>query len=1098
MKKLFTLLCFCAMTLMVLADKQVHGVVVDETGEPVIGASIQVVGTSLGTISDANGAFSLSVPNDTKTLKVTYVGKQDTEVEAKANVRVVLRDNAEVIQEIVVTGYGNVAKGSFVGSTQAVDADVIDKKSPSEATSALRGEVAGVQSYTGSAQPGKGTTIVIRGPGSVNASATPLYVVDGMPFDGDISSIDPSDIASMTVLKDATATSLYGSRGSNGVVLITTKKGTSGEEGKIDVDVRYGGNMHILPMYDVISTPEEYVLLGWQGMFNAAYSGNIDQAMKNANTKMKSFLGQGKGYYNMWNVTGDQLVNTNLYKRGDHQLEFNPAVQRKAGYETLDSWKDAMFRVGQKVDASVKFRGGSEHLTYYTSFGYLLDQGYYKNSDFQRFNVRSNLEYNPKKWLKASLNIQYAYTTMNAAKQGSDMDNGFAYVNGMPSLYQVYERDESGNKIWDPITNTYRFDYGMHQGYGRPFGSGINPAASLILDQEKNVAHNLVANAGFEIKLYDGLKAVANVSAMYYGAKANDLSNKYYGNAAGIGYVTQQNVNYFVLYAQQQLEYGKTFDVHSIRALVGHETQLSMSDMIYGHKSTIAQPNSPELSNAITMLSVEGNSSSEAMESYLATVSYSYDERYLFTANYRADGSSKFAKDHRWGHFGSVGIGWNFTNESFTEPIQEWVRNGKLRLSWGVLGNQEIGNYYYSDHYSIVNADGNGTLGYVWTYKGNPNLTWERSQVLDLGLEFDISKYLSAEIDYFYKYTDNLLFSRYVAPSLGYAGIYVNDGAMSNQGIEFQFKAHAVDTRNVKLDIRLNGAHYANKMVKMPTDHYEDGVAVPMVMSGGMSVGHSGYEYYLPEYAGVDPTTGQAQYYVYYDANKYDWEAQGGFDPSNSDLEEATIAENGTPNYINSVHEYELKNPNANIQKTVVSGSASTYAGSTYVGKSALPALDGGLGLDLEVYGVTLSVSTSYRIGGYGYDNSYAQLMSTDQIGQYNWHVDIRNAWTPFHTDTDIPRLSNGADKYATMASTRFLTSNSYFAINNISLGYRFPKKLIEKIKLQSLQFNVSADNLAIASARKGYNPMTSFSGSSDSYQYTPLTAITGGFKLTF
>jgi hypothetical protein len=521
--------------------------------------------------------------------------------------------------------------------------------------------------------------------------------------------------------------------------------------------------------------------------------------------------------------------------------------------------------------------------------------------------------------------------------------------------------------------------------------------------------------------------------------------------------------------------------------MVGHETTYFTYNYEVGQKNNIVLDDIPEFSNAVNMDAVEGYTRTSTLESALVTLTYDYDGRYLITANYRADGSSKFAKGHRWGHFGSVGGAWNFTNESFMSDYKDWIKNGKLRLSWGVLGNQDIGDMLFADQYTIENV--NGEKAYAWSYKGNPELTWERTSTIDFGLEFSVAKYLDVEFDYFYKKTDNMLFPRYVAPSLGYGGYYVNDAAMENQGIEFNLKAHLVDTRNVKLDLRVNGGYYRNKMLLMPIDGYdENGEEMRQIMSGGMSVGHSVADWYMPHYEGVNEE-GEATYTAYYDANK------GNFGTTSADL----IAEGETgDNYIASVYEYKLKNPNADIQTTSVSGRYSNYAGNNYTGKSFMPDLDGGFGIDLEAYGVTLSISCAYRIGGYGYDNQYALLMHSDNIGSKNWHKDIMNSWTENNTKTDVPRLSNGNDLYANMGSDRFLTSNSYLSLNSINLGYKFPKKLIEKIKLNNLQVWVAANNLAIATARKGYNPMMSVDGSNGYNDYSPLSTIMGGIKVQF
>ena len=1100
MKKIFTLLFLAALSMGLYAEKQVSGVVVDAKGEPVIGASIQAKGTTQGTISDYDGKFEMEVPESVKTLVVSFVGMATQEVAAGKNIKVVMSENSEVIQEVVVTGYGTVSKGAYAGSAQAVKAEDIEKKNPSDVTKALAGEVAGVQVVTSSGQPGTVASIRIRGIGSISANSSPLYVVDGIPLDaGSVSSIDPGDIASTTILKDATATSLYGSRGANGVVLITTKKGSSnGDEGKIEIDVKGGANMRLLPMYDVIDSPEDYIVLCWQSLYNERSLTKASPSEQKSITYANSRLFGANGIpaiYNIWNQPGNLLINA-YDAAGNINPSFKSTVSRLDAYKTMDSWYNTLFHNGLKLEATAKISGGNEKLNYYTSFGYLKDEGYYTASDFQRFNTRANINYQAKKWLKGGLNIQYSYASINNPVQDDNAaNNGFLFVNEIPPIYPVYVRDANGNIAIDPKTGGKMYDYGdngvenIGQEGGRPYSFGINPAGALQWDKQRTVRHQTVANAFLEFKLYEGLKFTVNAGVQYMNNRINSLTNKYYGDAAGVGRIGNAQYNYLAFTSNQLLEYNKSFNEHTIRLMAGHETTYFNYNYQYGYKKKIVMDEYPELSNAVSMDAVEGYARTSTLESALATVTYDYDNRYLITANYRADGSSKFAKGHRWGHFGSVGGAWNFTNEHFMEGTEaaDWLKNGKLRLSWGVLGNQDIGDMMFTDQYNIENVD--GEKAYIWSYKGNPELTWERTSTVDLGLEFSIAKYLDAEFDFFYKKTDNMLFPRYVAPSLGYGGYYVNDAAMENHGIEFDLKGHLLDMRNIKLDLRVNGGYYRNKMLQMPIDGYnEDGTEKRMVMSGGMSVGHSTADYYMIHYEGVGED-GQAAYTAYYDANK------GGFGHTSADLIED--GESGD-NYIASVYEYKLKNPNADIQTTTVYSGDYTYAGSNYVGKSYMPDLDGGFGLDFEAYGVTLSISCSYRIGGYGYDNMYALLMHNEKIGKRNWHKDIRNAWTETNTNTNIPRLSNGADDGTNAASDRFLTSNSFLSLNNINLGYKFPKKWIEKIKLTNLQVWVAADNLAIATARRGYNPMMSASGTNGYNDYSPLSTVMGGIKVQF
>ena len=1099
MKKIFTLLFLAALSLGLYAEKQVSGVVVDAKGEPVIGASIQAKGTTQGTISDYDGKFEMDVPESVKTLVVSFVGMATQEVAAGKNIKVVMSENSEVIQEVVVTGYGTVSKGAYAGSAQAVKAEDIEKKNPSDVTKALAGEVAGVQVVTSSGQPGTVASIRIRGIGSISANSSPLYVVDGIPLDaGSVSSIDPGDIASTTILKDATATSLYGSRGANGVVLITTKKGSSnGDEGKIEVDVKAGANMRLLPMYDVIDSPEDYIVLCWQSLYNERRVCKGQLEAQSVSYAKNHLFGSGgiPTIYNLWDKAGNLLINP-YDAAGNVNPSFDKTISRLDAYKTMDSWYNTLFHNGLKLETTAKISGGNEKLNYYTSFGYLKDEGYYTASDFQRFNTRANINYQAKKWLKGGLNIQYSYASINNPVQDDDAaNNGFLFVNEIPPIYPVYVRDANGNIAIDPKTGGKMYDYGdngvenIGQEGGRPYSFGINPAGALQWDKQRTVRHQTAATAFLEFKLYEGLKFTVNAGVQYMNNRINSLTNKYYGDAAGVGRIGNAQYNYLAFTSNQLLEYNKTFNEHTIRLMAGHEITYFNYNYQYGYKKKIVMDEYPELSNAVSMDAVEGFARTSTLESALATVTYDYDNRYLITANYRADGSSKFAKGHRWGHFGSVGGAWNFTNEHFMEGTEaaDWLKNGKLRLSWGVLGNQDIGDMMFTDHYDVENV--NGEKAYVWSYKGNPELTWERTSTVDLGLEFSIAKYLDAEFDFFYKKTDNMLFPRHVAPSLGYGGYYVNEAAMENHGIEFDLKGHLLDMRNIKLDLRVNGGYYRNKMLQMPIDGYnEDGTEKRMVMSGGMSVGHSTADYYMIHYEGVSEK-GEAAYTAYYDANK------GGFGHTSADLIED--GETGD-NYIASVYEYKLKNPNADIQTTTVYSGDYTYAGSNYVGKSYMPDLDGGFGLDFEAYGVTLSISCSYRIGGYGYDNMYALLMHSEKIGKRNWHKAIKNAWTETNTNTNIPRLSNGADDGANAASDRFLTSNSFLSLNNINLGYKFPKKWIEKIKLTNLQVWVAADNLAIATARRGYNPMMSASGTNGYNDYSPLSTVMGGIKVQF
>lgn len=1098
-------------------EATISGTVVDAAGEPVIGASVQVKGAeAIGTTTDFDGNFTIKLPAGNKTLVFKSMGLNTVEMAAKNGMRVTMSEEVTEIEEVMAVAYGTSTKKSFAGSATVVKGETLEKKNPSDVTKALAGEVAGVQVVSSSGQPGSTASVRIRGIGSISSSMSPLYVVDGIPFDGDISGIDPSDIASTTVLKDATATSLYGARGANGVILITTKKGNSGE-GKIDIDVKYGGNMRLIPMYETITDPQRYVELCWEGLANQLGSGEKASAVL-----FKSGSGGLPAAYNRWTLPGDKLVDPYTGK-------FFDGVQLKQGYidDPEKGWKDAIFRNGDKVEANLKIHGGSEKTTYYTSFGYLKDEGYYIGSDFDRLTARVNVDHQAKKWLKGNLNMSYAYSHYNAPGQSGNMNNGFAYVNECPAIYPVFLRDANGYRLYDSkITNPdgshpYAYDYGdVDQNgnvIGRKYGNGINPAGALQYDKDRTESHQLAANGMLEVTFYKGLKLQTNFGVQFVGSNNSDLTNCYYGDAAGVGRISKTQSNYLSFTWNQILSYTTDFNGrdHNLDVFVAHETGYVSSSSMYASQNYTARPEGLELSNAIEMSGIASQTNKATLESYFAQAKYNYKQRYFFYGNLRADGSSRFAPGRRWGVFGAVGLAWMVTNESFMEDV-DVLRNLKIKASWGSLGNQNISLFMYTNQYAINNVD--GQVGYSLGYIGNPDITWEHSSMWNAGFEMSLSKYADIEFDYFHKTTDNMLFSRAVAPSLGYSSYYVNEGAMVNQGVEFQVNVHAVDMKQVKFDIRLNGAYYDNKITKMPLDNNEK----PLDWSNGFSLGHSPYDYYTTEYCGVDGATGEALYTLYYNP---------------ADLVQGTF--NEAYDYISSVHRYILEhwvtdeakynelvskgqycvlvdkatqqkyldNPNLILEKTTTKNY--NYASSFYIGKSAIPKLQGGFGFDLSVYGVELNASFQYSLGGYGSDAAYELLMHSGPSGETNWHKDIENRWTSEigekwssmsaeERSKVIPRLSNGEDNYANSGSTRFVNSSDYLTLSNIRIGYSFPKKWMEKAHLNSLSVFVSGDNLFCLSIRKGYIPMASFTGSSDTYQYSPLSTIMGGIKISF
>jgi len=1086
-------------------DKTVSGTVIDDaTKQPLPGVTVMVEGTTIGTITDTDGKFEITLPEGSNILVFEYTADYITQKKpAKNGMSVLLVSDTKVLDDLTVVGYNTVKDKGYAGSAQKLDGKEIEKKNPSEITKAIAGEFAGVQVATTTGQPGQQSSVRLRGVSSINSTTNPLYVVDGVPYGADISSIDPGDIASTTVLKDATATALYGARGANGVVLITTKKGTAGAEGKIDIDVKFGLNMRLIPLYETITDPVQYTELAWMGLYTSSLTSNkvTEENWKYNNTAArfadKNLFG-ADGFSPAYNPFRNQFGE----RSGENLVD--PATGKFfPGYSyiyTPEKWADHIFHTGKKYEATVKFSGGSEKTTYFTSFGFLNDEGYYIQSDWKRFNVRSNIDFQPKKWLNGNINIAYAYNIQNMPGQRDNMNSGFQYVNGMPPIYPVFLRDADGNKVWDDKINDWKYDYGDEMGYSRPYGWGINPAGALQLDRLRHTYHNLVAQTRWEVELYKDLKFSATVGYMYIGQTSEELTNPFYGDAQGIGRLEKTFISYMGLVGNQLLRYKKTIkNDHNIDALLGHESQIEITSVNYAERSQLFDPYGIEFDNAAITDNVGGDKTNEMMDSYFAQFRYNYKERYFAEINGRYDGSSKFRPGSRWGAFGSVGASWLISSEPFMKPVKRWLSTLKLRASYGTLGNQDTGSFLWTNIYRLRSLDSKPALS--WYRPGNPNITWERVNGFDLGLEFTILKdRLDAEVIFYDRTTKNLIMSIPSAPSIGIGAIPTNDGILNNRGVELALKSKLVKTRDVELSLRLNLAHNKTQMVKMQSE-YRWGEMRPVISP---AADYDFHAIFYPQFLGVADWVdlnkdgkktadecGISQWLAYYDLNDPTWL-------------------DGSTKYITNLYHYlhadtvggGLIHPNARVVKDTVNDPR--FAGIAYTGKKTRPDVFGGFGLDLTAHGFEFSFFFNYQIGGYMVDYVYQAMMEDQTLGSYAWHKDMLKAWNPITGNTSnltVPRVSAGLDSRYWMAnssSTRFLTSNSALQLANVRIGYTFPSKWTKKALMNSASIYFSADNLFVVTARKGYFPFSYFEGGSDRSQYIPLSTVMVGIKLQF
>lgn len=1066
---ILTLLLVLVAQISFAQQQTITGTVTDEQGLPLPGVNVLVEGTNRGAQTDFEGDYSIAASQG-ETIVYSYVGFETVKhvVGDITTIDVILAQDAAELEEVVVVGYGTATKRSFTGTATVVSGENLERKNVSDVSKALTGEVAGVRVINTSGQPGSAGTIRIRGIGSVNGNRDPLYVVDGVPFSGTIASINPSDIASTTILKDAAATAIYGARGANGVVVINTRGGREGTA-VIEVDLKSGQNFSLLDRSEVISDPDEFLALSWEALYNRGVASGAADPAAFANERLFSASGLDPRY-NFYNVPGNEIIDpaTGMVR---------PGLERKY---TPEDWEDYAFQPATRTEANLKISGGGEKSTYYTSFGYLDDQGYSINSDYERISARMSVNHEVKEWLSGSMDLGYSLSETNNLGQSEDSGSVFWFVDNIPSIYPLFLRDENGAVIPDPYFGGNVYDFGE----GRGFGALTNAIAGAYQDLNNSVRHDINANIFFKADITDGLAFETRFGAQYFNSNLDSRGNPFYGGSAGQnGSLFKQQTERLSYNFLQLLRYNKNFGSHTIEALAAHESNSFAQSLLWASKSNLVVPDATELNQGVVNNPPGSYTFDYTLESYFAQLNYDFNDTYFLSGTVRRDGSSRFLKD-KWGNFGSVGAAWVVSNEGFMQDLGVF-EFFKLKASYGLLGDQAgVGYYPGADLFNVDNL--NDEISLSFNTKGNPDLTWETSKMFQTGFEFELGNYLEGAFDYYNKKTEDQIFERRVAPSLGYAIIQVNDGVLQNQGFEFSLTGHLVRTEDFYVDLSVNGEIIENEMLEMPIDPTTGEQKILDIQgSYGRAVGHSIYDYYMREYAGVDPATGEGMWYTHFvDANG-DGRPTGGLMSDGGEI-------------IESLFEYLNSNPEmaGDVEKTTT--KSYSLATEKFVGKSAIPDVRGALNLSTGFGNFDLSAQLLYQFGGYGYDFQYARMMHNDVIGSNNWHVDIRDRWQEPGDITDVPRISSNLDANVASTSTRFLRKLDYVSLNNVRLGYSIPTNYIEDIGMSAFNIWVSGDNLALFSDRAGWNPQTSETGGSDWYTYSPLSTITAGVRVKF
>ena len=1047
MKKLFMLLiAICAISLGMSAQQVVRGQVTDPNGEPLIGATVQPVGGGNGAATDVNGEFSLNVPYGVKTLKVSYVGYKTQELPVQPSMAITMSDSGTALDEVMVVAYGTAKKTSYTGSAEAVTNKKLELRPVTDATKALEGNVAGLQVTSASGQPGSSPNIQIRGYGSINAYSTPLYVVDGAPFDGNLSSINPSDIESMTVLKDASAAALYGARGANGVVMITTKKGV---EGRSNIMWRstFGWSSRATKRYQHVDQ-KEYVQLVYEALRNEAIdNGNSwKEAEAIARGKLSSTLG-GEQYNPFKNYSWDQLIDPATgYVRTDAKSAWD------------EDWYDSVIRNNAfRHEHQLQVTGGSEHAQYLMSLSYLNEDGILKTTNYERYTGRANITSQITDWLGANINVSLAHAMQNFSDyDGTSTSNPWYTAQFINPLLPVYLKDIEGKTVYDADGNI-QYDWGEATPNGTRPGSMTDFSSLGMLMLDKAYAKRDVAGLrtglvlGSDLAKYgwrQGLKLAANFSMDYQNRNNTNYMNSQHGNQANAGGLLEKYNRRIQSYTfNQLLTWDRTFGDHTIGLLAGHEWYAYEFNYLVAGKTNLVD-GIYELRPATTLLEADSYTDKYRIDSYFGRINYNYGGRYFLSGSLRQDASSRFHRDHNKGIFWSVGANWRVSGEKFMQNVG-WINNLSVKASFGEQGNDMLQTYYAWQSLYNLSYSNATNIGALIASLENQLVSWEKSQNFNAGFDAILFNHrMQLNVDFYNRLTKNMLLNRPMALSTGFSGFMDNVGDMRNRGVEASLRITPVRTADFEWNITMIGTHNKNKVIKL-TKEAPELVSGVRVIKEGMPI----YTYYMPKSAGVDPSNGHSLYWA------YEKDDDGNMKP-------------GTEYITDS---YSIAN------------TCKYYQGSRQ------PDIFGSLGTDFSWRGLTLSVLTTYSLGGKVFDGLYQSDMNLWYLSS-TWNKNMMRRWQKPGDVTDVPR-STIAESIAN--TDRFLIDASYFAIKNITLAYALPMSWVSKLGMTGARIFGSVDNLALFTHLDGLDPQYNFSGGTD-YNYSPNRTYTVGIELNF
>ena len=1046
----------------------IKGVVLDANKEAVIGASVMIKGSKQGTMTDVNGGFSLNGVKASDRIVVSYIGMKSQTLKPQTSMKIVLEDEDQTLDEIMVVAYGEQKKSSFTGSAGVVDDKKIEMRQVTNVMDALQGNVSGVQSFTHSGAPDANPEFRIRGISSINAGNEPLIILDGAPYDGEWNNINPSDVASVTVLKDAASNALYGARGANGVIIVTTKKGNQSKT-NINLDIKIGSSSRASKRYETIDDPALYLETHYRALYNnnIASGQTLYDAHYNANNTLYRPKGEGGLGYIPYSVpSGEYLIGDNG-KLNPNATLGNRYYNNGNVYTIMpDDWIDETYRNALRQEYNLSINGGGKQGQFYASLGYLNAEGIAVNSDYERYTARLKANYQAKSWLNVGGNVNFAHSTTN---NGADVDdtaddasnNLFTMISTIAPIYPVYMRDGDGNILYDEHGAVGDYGDGKLIGsqYIRPYLNEQNEITDSRLNTNKNVSTSFSLNGFADIDIIDGLRLTLNGSVYTINYRQTNTLEPYYGYGHATypgGYVSKTGYNYYTLNFQQLLKYTKSFGLHNLSVLAGHESYKRKYDYITGERQNMfSYFGNQELNGATTIIGNGSYQEGYNTEGWIFRTLYDYNGKYFGQFSFRRDASSRFHPDNRWGNFYSFGGAWILTEEAWMKDLK-WINMLKVKASFGQNGNDNIYDFLYTDTYDITKGEGK-EIGLTLNTKGNKDITWETITNINAGIEFALfDNRLRGGIEYFYRKTTDMLTKVKVALSQGYTGYWSNVGDMVNKGVEIELEGDAIRNNTIKWTVGANFTAYNNKVLRLNEDNKDrilDGHIGYINGNYFYGEGLPIYTWRLRKYAGVSED-GQSMWYIH----DNDGNLTTTTDPTNIKNDE---------DFFNC--------------------------------GTALPDFYGGFNTSVNALGFDFNVSFAYSVGGKVYDYGYQTLMTvpTSVTTGQAMHKDMLNAWSSTNTNSNIPRLQYN-DIYSTYTSDRFLIDGSWLSLQNVSLGYTVPKKLINRLGLSNLRIYVSGENLTYWSKRKGLDPRINSTGAVNNTKYAPARTITGGLSVQF